>query len=249
MEMAMKIGALEYLKDGRVVDLFPLLQENSLVGRESGDLVIEDEEASAEHCQIQKIGERYHVIDLASTNGTFVNGERVNNVKLSVGDEIRIGSVTFRFTDFTLASEPNPHELASSLSAGLGRPPGEAGELCDDIERIRNKMLPAGQLVLDIIYEDGSRQVLRFDKGRAELGRSLDRGRFREDPELSKFHATIRLGEQGQLFVFDHNSTNGTFVNEERLAAERLIAPGDMVRIGRTRIWCRPEISKNHTAT
>jgi pSer/pThr/pTyr-binding forkhead associated (FHA) protein len=237
-----KIGALEIIADGKATDVVVLLQDVTLIGREQGDFVIDDEEASSEHCQIQRTADRYHVLDLSSTNGTFVNGLRISDARLAPGDEIRIGQTKLRFTDVTLVSEPSPHELALGLCAGRPRPSGEAGVLLDQIERIRSDVLPRSILVLDVIYEDGLRQILRFENGKAELGRQMDKGRFRDDQELSKIHATIRVGDRGEVFVYDHMSTNGTFVNETRVKGERLVVPGDTVRIGRTRIWCRPEL-------
>ena len=239
----MKIGALEVLDGGKVADMVLLLQEITLIGREQGDLVLSDDEASAEHCQIQRVADKYHMLDLASTNGTYVNEIKVSATKLAAGDEIRIGQTRLRFSEVALVSEPNPHELALALSSGRARPGGEAGALLDAIEALRTGVLPQSPLVLDVIYEDGSRQILRFDGGRAELGRQMEKGRFADDQELSKIHATLRVGEGGNIFVYDHMSTNGTFVNEERLKGERIVYPGDMVRIGRTRIWCRPDPS------
>jgi pSer/pThr/pTyr-binding forkhead associated (FHA) protein len=59
-------------------------------------------------------------------------------------------------------------------------------------------------------------------------------GRLGEDPELSRRHARIARGSQGELTIEDLGSANGTFVNNRRLDAPRVLAPGDVVRLGRT---------------
>jgi hypothetical protein len=54
-----------------------------------------------------------------------------------------------------------------------------------------------------------------------------------EDTYASQQHARI-FGKQGGWYVEDLGSTNGTFVNEQRLAAPALLQPGDRVRVGTT---------------
>ena len=76
------------------------LTENVTLGRWRGcDLQIKDEEASREHSEIFLRAGRYHVRDLGSSNGTFVNGEKVTEELLRPGDLIRIGGVTIEYVD------------------------------------------------------------------------------------------------------------------------------------------------------
>src|SRR5205807_2513774 len=53
------------------------------------------------------------------------------------------------------------------------------------------------------------------------------------DPEVSRRHASLHLGEQG-LKIEDLQSTNGTFVNDERVTGHRPVHPGDRLKIGTT---------------
>ena len=50
---------------------------------------------------------------------------------------------------------------------------------------------------------------------------------------MSQQHARI-FGKNGSWYVEDLGSTNGTFVNEQRLAAPAMLAPGDRIRVGTT---------------
>ncbi|MEX0985222.1 MAG: FHA domain-containing protein [Actinomycetota bacterium] len=54
-----------------------------------------------------------------------------------------------------------------------------------------------------------------------------------EDTFASQQHARI-FGKSGGWYVEDLGSTNGTYVNEQRLAAPALLQPGDRVRVGTT---------------
>ena len=69
------------------------------IGREGADLLLEDEKVSRKHAEIGLYGpEAYVLRDLASTNGTLVNGRRVSEkVKLKNGDLIQIGDTKIRF--------------------------------------------------------------------------------------------------------------------------------------------------------
>jgi len=71
--------------------------EEAVIGRDLRcDVVIHDEEASRVHARVDPDGGRgWVVIDLATTNGTFVNAERiVGPARIAVGDVIRIGRVS-----------------------------------------------------------------------------------------------------------------------------------------------------------
>ena len=68
------------------------------IGRDVNNaIVIDDQFASAEHAVLTFRGRTWYVEDLESTNGTFVNGARVEGVApLGYGDELQIGQVRLR---------------------------------------------------------------------------------------------------------------------------------------------------------
>jgi hypothetical protein len=61
------------------------------------DVVLEDVNASRQHAALEREGAGWVLVDLGSTNGTLVNGERVDRVRLLDGDVITVGitEVTF----------------------------------------------------------------------------------------------------------------------------------------------------------
>jgi len=91
------------------------------IGRASDNqLIIDDTEASAHHAEIKPSpdGAVYLVTDQSSTNGTFVNEERLPIYTprvLNMGDIIRIGSLHFTYE---MTSIVNPYEPASAASIG-----------------------------------------------------------------------------------------------------------------------------------
>jgi pSer/pThr/pTyr-binding forkhead associated (FHA) protein len=68
------------------------------LGRDvNNDVVIEDPFASTDHAVLTFRGRSWYVEDLHSTNGTFVNGARVDGVApVSFGDELQVGEVRLR---------------------------------------------------------------------------------------------------------------------------------------------------------
>src|SRR4051812_5701901 len=85
------------------------------IGREAGaDLVIADGKASRRHAALRVLPDgRATLYDLGSSNGTFVNGQRVQSVLLNGGEQIQIGDTV----------------LVPSGGAGAAAPAGQAGAL------------------------------------------------------------------------------------------------------------------------
>jgi pSer/pThr/pTyr-binding forkhead associated (FHA) protein/predicted Ser/Thr protein kinase len=78
-------------------------------------------------------------------------------------------------------------------------------------------------------------KVMRVDADLL-LGRQApnEEGKLGGDPRISRRHARVWRGEDGRLSVEDLGSANGTFVNDERIGAARVLEPGDLVRVGST---------------
>lgn len=87
------------------------------------DIVITSNRVSREHSRIYRKGRHWFLEDLSSTNGTFLNDERLlSPVELRDGDSIMIGDVTFQFHDPDVTSRETPFpELEVDLPAGVVR--------------------------------------------------------------------------------------------------------------------------------
>ena len=71
------------------------------VGRRDCDIMLDDEKISRKHASIIIVrADQYAVSDLASRNGTFVNGARLSRRNIQHNDLIRVGNTTLRFTVF-----------------------------------------------------------------------------------------------------------------------------------------------------
>jgi len=101
---------------------FPLDGDVLTIGREaSNQIAINDAEISRKHSQLVLQGGKYVLTDLGSTNGTFVNGQRVTGQHvLQPGEVISLGEQISLLFESVTVSDPN----ATMLSAG--KPPARA---------------------------------------------------------------------------------------------------------------------------
>jgi pSer/pThr/pTyr-binding forkhead associated (FHA) protein len=79
---------------GRSISLGPI---NSIGRNVNNTIYVEDDFASANHAMLTFRGRSWFIEDQGSTNGTYVNGHRIDRpVALSYGDEMTIGRVRMR---------------------------------------------------------------------------------------------------------------------------------------------------------
>jgi len=120
---AMADSNTPYLRDPSKQDHF-LEQAVTRLGRGvENEIVIVSKRASREHAHIRRDGRRTFLNDLGSTNGTFLNGERVlGSMQLRDDDQISIGEVMFTFHDPDTTTRETPFpELEVNAEAGVVR--------------------------------------------------------------------------------------------------------------------------------
>lgn len=88
------VGALVLANGERV----PVADKTLSIGRLAEcDVVLADDSVSRRHAEVRRQGSEIAVVDLGSTNGTKVNGERVAERILDDGDLVTVGNATLRF--------------------------------------------------------------------------------------------------------------------------------------------------------
>jgi predicted Zn finger-like uncharacterized protein len=102
-----KAGMIELPKDKRFSlaviqgaatgQIFPINKTRTSIGRTGQDVNLDDPEASRQHAVLEVLGETAILRDLESTNGTFVDIERIQQQVLSNQMEFRIGSHVLMF--------------------------------------------------------------------------------------------------------------------------------------------------------
>jgi len=119
-------------------DVIPRTQTRLLIGRRSRcDICLRFKNVSSHHCELEFKAGYWHIRDLGSSNGTKVNGMRIDTKIVMPGDEVMIAKHGFNIDYEVKADAPAPEEddpFAMSLmeKAGLevqrgSRMPGSSG--------------------------------------------------------------------------------------------------------------------------
>lgn len=194
--------------------IYELDSDEITIGRGSkNQIIIRDTEVSREHCRLIRLMDAYEVRDLGSSNGTFVNGQRVaGGFLLEPGAILELGdSITLTFERIrTRFSERNPLtgeedtqptlNFAYRLMMTHGVITGRTFELTDSI---------------------------------ITIGRDLSNDIVVQDPEVSRYQVRLRRVRQGYSLE-DMGSTNGTFVNGTRLEDPVALNHDDVIKLGST---------------
>jgi pSer/pThr/pTyr-binding forkhead associated (FHA) protein len=122
------------------------------------DIVIASKSISRENTRIRREGRQWFVEDLGSTNGTYLNGERIiKAMNLRDGDALKVGDVTFIFhdPDTTVRENPVP-DLEVDAAAGVVR-----------VNRKVVSLSPKEYLLLVYLHERRSQVCSKDDIGHA----------------------------------------------------------------------------------
>jgi pSer/pThr/pTyr-binding forkhead associated (FHA) protein len=93
----MSIRLVSY-REGQIDLAFPIATPGATIGREEDNMIqLPHEKVSKHHAAILQAREGWVIKDLHSTNGVFVNDQRVQRRQLKDGDRVKIGPYEFYF--------------------------------------------------------------------------------------------------------------------------------------------------------
>jgi pSer/pThr/pTyr-binding forkhead associated (FHA) protein/V8-like Glu-specific endopeptidase len=174
---------------------------------------------SAIHAELRHSAGEWHLTDLSSRNGTFLNGRRLDAATtLHAGDVMSFGETGPRLTVAAVSEL-----LAPTLPERPGIPEAPGA---------RPEARAYGVTLLDAatgrLYEARGVRI-RLGRGRECEVRPV----ARSDAVVSRVHAELTVGPTGALAVRDAGSKNGTFLNDERVTAPVPVRLGDRIMLGR----------------
>jgi len=113
------MARLVVLSEGLTGRSHELKVEKTTIGRvEDNAFQIPEPSVSSHHCEIVQRGSDYYIIDLNSTNGTFVNGKQITGeALLRPGGVFRLGTVDIRLEVPGAQNAPAPKKLPDHTTA------------------------------------------------------------------------------------------------------------------------------------
>lgn len=194
--------------------IFELEADEVSIGRGiRNHIVIHDNEVSREHCRLVRLLEGYELHDLQSSNGTFVNGQRVMVAwQLNPGTLIELGdTITLEYNEYDPREGESLSTTDAQYAAHLFNP--------DAVYGLMMTMGPA----IGFLFELEQTQI--------KVGRDLTNDLVIQDPEVSRFHARLHRAPNGYILE-DLNSTNGTAINGKPLRGTHVLEPNDVIKLG-----------------
>lgn len=193
-----------------------VLKDILKIGRsEQNDVVLNDPEVSGQHARIYKEGSAYVLEDMRSSNGTYLNGERINApVRLVNGVFIKLGGVKMQFTGVEQKRSESPRMTS------IGLPAVEEAPAPQSSDPVWGYLQTGGRNI--------SLQMLTMNLGRdskAEIPLN--------DPAISYKHAHL-VRQGSETYLLDLGSRNGTLVNGKRISAPHRLVQGDVIKLGDT---------------
>ena len=186
--------------------VYELADEVVTIGRSPHNtVVLNDDQISRTHVRLVRAGPDYELHDLGSSNGTFVDGQRIATSRLlpplcliELGDSITLA--------YERASAPEAPRAAERRSE---------------------------RLFLVVGLGPDSERICALEGETVTIGRDLSNTIVLPDPEVSRWHLELRR-QGGGYTVRDLGSTNGTTLNGVRLASTRALTIYDTLELGTT---------------
>ena len=204
---------------------YELSKSSVVLGRAmTDDVILSDGRVSRTHARLECGPSGCTIIDLGSSNGTRVNGLRVERALLKDGDAISLGNTQFRYDTTQAVDLPSMTmiDTEADLDKTLDR------EILP--MSINETSIPR----LVIFSGDKTWEVSLEDLDSVTIGRTDENPVVIESSKVSRRHAeVVRIGNSFKLH--DFGSTNGTWHQGKRVD-ELILEDGDTFRIGDSQV-------------
>ncbi|AMW09641.1 ABC transporter ATP-binding protein [Streptomyces qaidamensis] len=229
------------------------------LGRDpQGDVVFDDARVSWRHATVSFNGRSWVIEDHGSTNGTFVQGQRIHQMELGPGSAVNLGNATdgprlslsgAAASVATPQAQPQQQPYAAQganpawgQQAPAQQPPQQQAPQAgwqqpqQAAAHIPQQQGPGGVAGAPPVYGDRSPTTFhQFSLGRVmRIGRALENELVVSDLQVSRHHAEFHSTPDGRMEIRDLGSHNGTYVNGQPIAkgGTQLLGPTDVVGVG-----------------
>ncbi len=180
-------------------------QSRYTLGRDATNAIILPQPASRHHAKLEQQGGVWRYTDLQSRNGTFIKGQRVQDVELKDGDILHIGDAEGNLIRLIFRSPVIAPDNTITIPA-LATP--------HTVLASKTSLLPQTSL---------------------SIGRNPQSDIPLASPMVSWQHARLDTTSSGNILI-DLGSTNGTFINGQRITGTYTLRKDDIIQIGPFRL-------------
>jgi ABC-type multidrug transport system ATPase subunit/pSer/pThr/pTyr-binding forkhead associated (FHA) protein len=208
---------------------YELTRPEIIIGRDPNvDLTIPSPAVSRRHAKLTRQGEGYSIEDLGSSNGTFINGERlVNQHLLKSGDQVRFGQA------ITLTYEaPAPVSVQQTMaSSAPAKPDNVAQTMLEENVKFED-IEAAGPPKLLVSVAGGDSQTHTLTKSVYTIGRGEGNDIVIPSQIVSGQHARLERVNGGFQLEVLPQAKNPVLFEGRPMDGSRVLHHGDILRIG-----------------
>ncbi|GAA3793819.1 FHA domain-containing protein [Streptomyces coacervatus] len=215
--------------------------------------MLDDARVSWRHATISWGGRSWAIEDQGSTNGTFVQGQRIHHMEIGPGSAVHLGNATdgplVNVSGAAAVAQPQQPYAAQGAGPGWAQqaPPQQQAPQAgwqqpqqaapqQAAAHIPPQQGPGGGAGAPPVYGDRSPTTFhQFSIGRImRIGRALENELVVSDLQVSRHHAEFHATPDGRFEIRDLGSHNGTYVNGQPIAkgGSALLGPNDIVGVG-----------------
>jgi len=206
--------------------------QRASIGRLPDNTVVVDNPAvSGHHAVVFRDGDHFVIEDLASTNGTFVNGKRVTTQKLRGGDTIRVGKSTHAIA---FDEQGGDDDAVETAAPEIGAASGETVYLQADKHQallawIRSAQAPTTPAVLRVLEGPADQSEYSLHAHTSVIGKSDAalirlKGLFKPKEAVA-----IARGDNGYVATVLRGTTR---INKATVRERQVLADGDILEVG-----------------
>lgn len=202
------------------------LSNGMIIGRENtNDIKIPLSYVSRQHAKISLQGKKIFVDDLGSSNGTYVNGERIKSRELFNGDELRLDEFIFYVIGPEEARKQQSNNQ-SEINSDKNDADGFSNPEIKRLDSLNQKVYLHG------VSDDVAGQVFEIDRVETHISRMLGHHLSRSDESVSARHVYLYATNMGWQIKND-GASDGLLVNG-KMCSNLILQEDDEILVGGT---------------
>ena len=210
---------------------FSLQKTHNLIGRNNGDVQLSDRSVSGSHAAVDYVDAALMIVDMQSTNGTFLNGNRIKQAEFGNLDEIMVGG-----TVLVASVVRDAYDASGSESSGEGSREFDPDALTTPSRQLPNPELPPEiEADIEVIAGPDAGKRYRLTRLSTILGRAEYADIQIKDEAVSRRHCQILIKSRNFIGLKDLASHNATFLNDHPVGAVQLQS-GDVITLGNSKV-------------